>query len=267
MCENEAWCQPVTSVASNEVFAFMNGCQKEVWSTFDWNKLTTLAVSDCTDPELICFAHQHNVRVVLFGTCPTDYLLNATAREAWIQEKLDLVQKHNLDGYNIDFEDAIEKNSSLVAGLTSFANETAEKFHKAIPSSQVTFDIAWSPPGVDGRWYDYFQLSQIMDFLFVMSYDEQSQIFDSECTARANSGIRKTEEGLVKYIDLGITPEKLVLGVPWYGYNYPCINMTEDPASRNTQQIWYDDPESLADKYDLAVRYNLRGVGMWSAEQ
>ncbi|KAJ9584599.1 hypothetical protein L9F63_021069, partial [Diploptera punctata] len=138
----------------------------------------------------------------------------------------------------------------------------------------------------------------------------------------ANSGIRKTEEGLVKYIDLGITPEKLVLGVPWYGYNYPCINMTEnetcyikevpfraancsdaaghqysystivetflpnsttgrlwdsdsqssyfnyvDPASRNTQQIWYDDPESLADKYDLAVRYNLRGVGMWSAEQ
>jgi len=23
-------------------------------------------------------------------------------------------------------------------------------------------------------------------------------------------------------LDLGIAPEKLILGVPWYGYDYPC---------------------------------------------
>lgn len=321
-CENEAWCQPMASLTSKEVFAFMNGCKKEVWSTFDWNKLTTLAVSDCFDPELICFAHQHHVRVVLFGACPTNYLLNETAREEWIQEKLNLVQEHHLDGYNIDFEDPVEETSPLVDGLTSLANETAQKFHKAIPSSQVTFDVAWSPHGIDGRWYNYLKLSEVVDFLFVMSYDEQSQIFDSECTARANSDIRKTEEGLVEYIDLGINPHKLVLGVPWYGYNYHCINTSEngtcyieevpfrgvncsdaaghqysystivetflpssttgrlwnsdsqspyfdyvDPASQNIQQVWYDDPQSLGEKYDLAMRYNLHGVGMWSAEQ
>jgi di-N-acetylchitobiase len=30
--------------------------------------------------------------------------------------------------------------------------------------------------------------------------------------------------------------------------------------------MWYDDPQSLKKKYDLAARYSLRGVGMWAAE-
>jgi GH18 family chitinase len=44
---------------------------------------------------------------------------------------------------------------------------------------------------------------------------------------RANSGLQKTEEGLKKYMDLRIPAAKLVLGVPWYGYNYECINLAE----------------------------------------
>ncbi len=29
----------------------------------------------------------------------------------------------------------------------------------------------------------------------------------------------------MKYIQLGIDAKKLVLGLPWYGYNYPCIKL------------------------------------------
>ncbi len=31
-------------------------------------------------------------------------------------------------------------------------------------------------------------------------------------------------------------------------------------------QVWYDDPESLAAKYELAGRLGLRGVGMWNLD-
>ena len=31
-----------------------------------------------------------------------------------------------------------------------------------------------------------------------------------------------------EYLALGIKPEKLVLGLPWYGYDYPCIELTDD---------------------------------------
>ncbi|XP_069694468.1 di-N-acetylchitobiase-like [Periplaneta americana] len=222
-CEDEALCQPVSSTPNREVFAFMNGCEKNIWETFDWNKLTTLAVSSCFVPELVCFAHYHNVRVVPFGTLPDEYLLNETLRMQWIEEKLSLAQEHYLDGFNIDFESEIPRGDPKAAGLTALAAEMTLKFHQAIPFSQVTIDVAWSPSGIDGRWYDYVGLSNAVDYLFVMAYDEQSQIFDDECTALANSGLTKTDAGLLQYMEVGIPASKLVLGVPWYGYDYECI--------------------------------------------
>ena len=33
--------------------------------------------------------------------------------------------------------------------------------------------------------------------------------------------------GLERYIDIGVPADRLVLGVPWYGYNYPCLAMSE----------------------------------------
>ena len=58
---------------------------------------------------------------------------------------------------------------------------------------KVTVDVAWAP-GTDGRWYDYKAISDVSDFMFVMLYDEQSQIFD-KCIAKANSGVHRAEEG------------------------------------------------------------------------
>ena len=31
--------------------------------------------------------------------------------------------------------------------------------------------------------------------------------------------------GIQGFLDLGIEPDKLVLGVPWYGYDYPCLKL------------------------------------------
>jgi di-N-acetylchitobiase len=34
-------------------------------------------------------------------------------------------------------------------------------------------------------------------------------------------------QGLQQYLELGADPDKLVLGVPWYGYDYPCKGLAE----------------------------------------
>ncbi|KAJ8300944.1 hypothetical protein KUTeg_022463 [Tegillarca granosa] len=62
--------------------------------------------------------------------------------------------------------------------------------------------------------------------MFVMSYDEQSQIF-GPCVAGANSGYYKTLKGIQYYRDLDIPAKKLVLGIPWYGYVYKCLNVSK----------------------------------------
>ena len=58
----------------------------------------------------------------------------------------------------------------------------------------VTVDVAWNCHGVDDRFYDYKSIADASDFLFVMAYDERSQIY-SDCVAWANSAYNNTSFG------------------------------------------------------------------------
>lgn len=62
-----------------------------------------------------------------------------------------------------------------------------------------------------------------------MDYDTRSQVFD-RCIASANAPLAGAINGLEQYLALGIAPQKLILGVPWYGYVYPCLD-TPDPLA------------------------------------
>ncbi|RLN20943.1 hypothetical protein BBO99_00002561 [Phytophthora kernoviae] len=96
------------------------------------------------------------------------------------------------------------------------------ELHPLTRNSQITFDVPWAPRGVDGRYYPWRELAGAVDFLFVMSYDMRSQVYDA-CVAGANSPLALVKQGLQEFLlGYGIASEKLVLGVPWYGYNYSC---------------------------------------------
>lgn len=122
--------------------------------------------------------------------------------------------------------------------------------------------MAWSSKCIDKRCYDYSAIADSCDLLFVMSYDEQSQIW-GDCIAMANAPYNQTltGEGLIpqdtrcsrqgclqaqtyadiasclkshvflsayeQYLEMKIDPKKLVMGVPWYGYDYPCLAFSQ----------------------------------------
>jgi len=66
-------------------------------------------------------------------------------------------------------------------------------------SFQLTLDVAWSPACVDKRCYDYTSLADIVDFIFIMSYDVRSQVF-GPCIAWANSPLNCTAWGTLLLI-------------------------------------------------------------------
>lgn len=318
-CATEQQCEVIKDDKRKEIFIFSLENSKDKWSRYDWSKVTTVVMVGYINLELMCFAHKHGARAVLIANFPKANLTNATDRSKWVKKNLQTVQKNYLDGINFDFEYFIEENrTDQRDGYTLLVNETFQTFKQANKNYQVTVDVAWSPVGVDSRFYDYLKLSYVSDFLFIMSYDEQSQIY-GECVAGANSGFYKTLSGFYKYYEMGADLNKLVLGVPWYGYIYQCVSITKDnkcaikhvpfrgvncsdaaghevnyshimtsllPKSSTgriwdketlsprfnfvnntiTYQIWYDDPESLALKYNISTYHGLRGVGMWNAD-
>ncbi|CAN9500371.1 unnamed protein product [Ophioblennius macclurei] len=224
-CERPELCKQMTQQRDFEVFVFDVGGKS--WKSYNWSMVTTVATFGKYDAELMCYAHSQGARVVLKGDVRLPFIVDQDNRTAWIMDKVNLAKSQFMDGINIDIEQAVENGSLEYYALTALVKETTEAFHREIPGSQVSFDVAWSPKSIDMRCYDYVTIAESCDLLFVMSYDEQSQIY-GDCIAMANAPLTQTLQAYDQYLDMKIDPKKIVMGVPWYGYDYPCLNLSQD---------------------------------------
>lgn len=105
-CSNPAWCLPIVGQPDHEVFAFWTGADDWESPSWDWNKTTTIAAftSNPVPVALVCKAHANGARVVKGADFPKHQLSNATARSAWVNAQIDVVQSNFIDGINIDIE-------------------------------------------------------------------------------------------------------------------------------------------------------------------
>lgn len=226
-CDDPSLCLPASGSKKSEVFLFKLRNDKS-WLKYDWTKVTSVVTVGFMDTELMCHAHKYGARAIRIVNYPINQLLNVTHRQQWIQEQVSQVYKYFYDGINFDTEGALPlTRKDLRDALTSLVNETYQILKAKNENYQVTYDVAWSPHCVDNRCYDVKALSEVTDFLFVMAYDERSQI-SGPCIAGPNSAYSLTRYGIDEYIKMTIPQRKLVLGVPWYGYRYPCINLTSE---------------------------------------
>lgn len=229
-CSNQSLCEPIHRVGPERVFAFHVGVAgNKDWTQYDWSQITTVCVFGALDPELLCHAHRVGARVTIGVDIGIASWRNASLVDAWIAEKVRKVHDGFLDGLNLDIEDSATDPDDVRA-LSSLSARTAEAMHKAVPGSQVTFDVpsgGMLNQGTCGtqynRRYDFGALAAAMDFLVAMDYDSNAH-YPSKCPTcfDANCGLPILEQGTRCYEKLGVPASKLVLAMPWYGYDYTC---------------------------------------------
>ncbi|KAK3769199.1 hypothetical protein RRG08_005146 [Elysia crispata] len=191
-CSKPQWCEPITHTGK-EVFAFSTSNDPSHWKLYDWSKLTTLVMFGYVNESLMCLAHSHGVKVAIVGSVSNETFMSPQLRKKWIAHQINTAKQNYLDGINFDYESVIMEDEATVRNAyTSLVKETNEAFKEEMPYFQVTVDVAWKP-NIDLRFYDYVGLAENSDFLFVMAYDEQSQIF-GECLALPNSGLPRAYE-------------------------------------------------------------------------
>eukprot|EP00878_Enallax_costatus_P018615 GHUV01019606.1.p1 GENE.GHUV01019606.1~~GHUV01019606.1.p1 ORF type:complete len:275 (+),score=60.00 GHUV01019606.1:105-929(+) len=201
-----------------EVYGF-SVANTPTYKGYDWSVLTTSAWR--TDPELIDIAKQHDAKVELNAGNVASTMTDAVKRKQWIQTKTVEIVKLGASGINFDLEVPMQAGSQAAADYAQLVQETSDALHAAVPGSSVSVDIPWSPYDVDGRNYDWLKLAEAANVLFLMAYDTQSQIL-GRCIAGANSPIDAVRRGVRQWLALGVPAKKLVLGLPWYGYDYVC---------------------------------------------
>lgn len=265
-CSEPKLCDRVDVPGRREVFGF--GVNLTNYRHFGWDKLTTLVLYESElnkiGMDLVCFAHQHQTRVLVVAPISGEQLKNATARTEVVKYFYKYAEKYYLDGADIDVEiNTLEL--ALRNGLTDFAAEMKYTFKATWPTSIVVADVFWLPNIYHNTW----GLADACDFLFIMAYDEQHDML-SPCVARANAPFAQTQAGVAAFRAIGIQGDKLVLGLPWYGYIYNCLNLTDqnlcyikkDP--KNAKHCTQGVGSELDYKKILKILPNSMGGRQWS---
>ncbi len=285
------------------------------FAAYDWSLISTVAffslelngagavVEDHSWPwsALVSEAHAGGARAIVTATLfsageLTTLLASSTNRATAVANLAGAVQAGGADGVNIDFEGV---PGTQKQNLVLFMSELRTALDAAIPNAYITI----ATPAVDwANAFDYDALALHADHLVIMGYDYH-------WSGSANTGpVAPLQEWgpynlawtVNDYLTWGALPEQLILGLPWYGWEWGAT--TGDPGATTTstataktyvnamnevaahglqrngsdaipwyahedpnwKQGWFDDSLSLSMKYDHIINEGLAGTGIWA---
>lgn len=213
-------------------------------------------------------------------------LANPLARQRAIDQLFTLLVQTGLDGVNLDLENIPAQDRR---NFTTFVRDLAAKLrprHFLLTASlpAKTAEDRWS------SWsgaYDYPALDPYLDQVVLMAYDEH--VPGGTPGPVASIG---WVERVVRYAVTAFPRQKIVLGIPAYGYVWggtggkavsygqaaslieqngvspvwdyraqvPYFQYTQ---AGQTRRVWYEDSRSASVKASLVKNHGLRGVAVW----
>ena len=235
-------CAPLkTPYPEREVMSFHADGPRESWRYYNWSIITTVITGHHETEDilsLVCEAHKHNVRIVYFGFSDSSdghvaLLHNSTYRKEFIQQGIrDTVMNYPwIDGINIDLEH-FSRNASTYdpEALTSLVCD----IQRALHANGLRLHSQDMAPWGSYQSFNMTALAQCMDFVLPMGYCDPQ----SGSLAGPTVELDVLRNDFVNHRDNRSNPgrliwtmpaEKIILGLPFFGYNFECINAAPVP--------------------------------------
>ncbi|HVZ25601.1 MAG TPA: glycosyl hydrolase family 18 protein, partial [Sediminibacterium sp.] len=159
-------------------------------------------------------------------------LNNPAKSERLIQDVVALLTKYNFAGINVDFEELNESRNEV---LTRFQ----QKLYTALHAKGFLVTQNVSPFNQD---YDYSQLAQYNDYLFLMAYDQHS-----ESTPPGPICDQHWIQSAVNNLAAKVNPAKIVLNLAAFGYDW---------SSDTTQSLSYQEALTVARESEGKVQFD-----------
>jgi chitinase len=210
---------------------------------------------------------------------------NEISRKAFAADCKRIVDEYKIDGIDMDWEYPTSTEAGISASPDDTGNFTLlmRNIREAVGKDKLLTLATIA----DARFVDFKAIDKDIDFVNVMAYDvarppyHHSGLYRSE-----HSGRITTEEAIIAHIDAGVAPNKIVMGIPFYGHgtgeipdfiDYKNIiqltkyqrqwdNTAKVPYLNDSTGLFvccYEDPESIGYKCDYILTKGLRGAMYW----
>jgi len=227
-------------------------------------------------------AHAHGARVCisLGGWSYQDIPLEATFREGTntpgkihrlAQEIVALAEEYGFDGVDVDWEyprvgDGSKEQYEALIGLL---HRMLKPRGMLLPAAILAGVGSQNRPITDAVNAQDFPSFDKLDWVNLMTYD---------CDGPRHSTYAFAKNSIEYWVkNRGFAPEKMTLGVPFYGKPIPTeysVLLEADPDAADKDmvrfkgtEIWYNGRETLQKKVSLARAYGLGGVMLWEISQ
>jgi spore germination protein YaaH len=204
-------------------------------------------------------AHQNGTRVVLTITQMDNntiesFLDNSSAQQNLISQATTQVKNRGIDGINVDFEYSGNPGQEYRDKFTSFIHNLTTSMHKEIPQSRVTVSV-YASAGKNPMLYDIYALGKEDLKIFMMAYDFGYRGSDQVIPTAPLYGYKQgkywydVSTAVEDFLSL-MPSDKLILGTPWYGYNYAIYGTPQVKAETRPSWSWRGTP--AAQTYAIA---------------
>lgn len=231
------------------------------------------------------YGYRRHLSVMLFDPTQLHQLLSVPANRAnFIDGMREILKVTPAEGINLDLEMMKAEDRE---GYTALCRELRAAFPDKMITAAVMAKTSDSQSWV--KSFDYWAIGQILDRVMIMAYDEHYSTGAPGPVASYN-----WVKDVVAYATSVIPANKLMLGLPAYGYTWaegsrgkaldqtglnrlqangipvqngfsqesysPYMTYSENGISYTA---WYEDYKSLNEKWNLALNNQLSGVFFW----
>jgi len=212
------------------------------------------------------------------------------SRDRLVNEIVAMTNQNGYDGIDIDFEAV---SPEYRGAFTGFVQVLGHKMHESGKLLSVTVMPKTSEPGspYGASSQDYAAIAASADRVRIMAYDNHYQGGDPGPVAPAD-----WVDELLAFAVTVVPREKLVLGVPSYGYDWAptggktngkAVTYEQAMSLANQHQrpidfdgkafspvftydaggvkhyVWFENATSLSVKLDLVNKYDIGGIAIW----
>ena len=222
-------------------------------------------------------------------------LNNVEARQNLIKNVINKMNEKNYFGVDIDFEYLYPTDREA---YNTFIQEMVDAVHPLgfIVTTALAPKTFADQPGILYEAHDYAAHGRTVDHVILMTYEWGYTYGPPMAVAPANQ-----VERVLKYAVTEIPSEKILMGMPNYGYdwqlpfiegsaatslsNVGVVNLARDVGSfinfdnlqkapffnyykgENEHVVWFEDARSTYERLKFVEKYNLGGVSYWTINQ